>query len=164
MLGTIGSLVADSSETTGVKWAAAPGPSYAWTTWTPTLTGITLGNGTMIARYAQVDKIVYVFWRIVGGSTTTWSNNARFTLPVNYNRQASIDLYGIGGGAYYDSSATTYYHTSVYIDATTAFLQYTLSDATVAKIVNYNSSNSQPADANTTTNDVFYAQFWYEVA
>jgi hypothetical protein len=45
-------LVADSTATTGLKWAGG------WAAWTPTLANITLGNGTVTARYQQIGKTV----------------------------------------------------------------------------------------------------------
>lgn len=151
-------VTADSAQTTGLKYTGG------WTTWTPTYTSITVGNGTVVARYCQIGKIVHVFWRLTCGSTSSWSNDPRFTLPVNYNRLASTDLYGIGGGAYYDFSAGTYSFTNVWISDTTAFLNILRTDGTWATQQNYNSSTGQPATAGAATSDVFYAQFWYEVA
>jgi hypothetical protein len=147
-----------------LKWATPASPDYTWQTWTPSYTALTVGNGTVVSRYVQVGKIVYVFWRLTCGSTSSWSNNPRFTLPVNYNIQSSVELWGIGGGSYYDSSATTYSQTNVMINLDTAFLSILRTDSTWATNQRYDSSNSQPASAGAANNDIFYAQFWYEVA
>jgi hypothetical protein len=58
-------LVADSTETTGMKWEGV------WTNYTPSYLNITVGNGTVIARYRKVGKTVQVFWRLTWGSTTS---------------------------------------------------------------------------------------------
>jgi hypothetical protein len=41
-----------------------------WATWTPTWTNITVGNGTVTARYTQIGKSVFFFLELVFGSTT----------------------------------------------------------------------------------------------
>lgn len=62
------------------NWATLAG---AWSTWTPTLTGITLGNGTLEARYLQIGKLVVFNFYFKAGSTSTFSaTNFSFTLPV----------------------------------------------------------------------------------
>ena len=62
---------------------AGTGTSWAWQTWSPTLTGITLGNGTLTAKYAQHGKTVRFRFHLVVGSTTSFSGAVvKFTLPV----------------------------------------------------------------------------------
>lgn len=53
-----------------------------WTAWTPTLTNLTLGNGTQTAIYRQLGKTVDFYWQFVLGSTSTVGTSPRFTLPV----------------------------------------------------------------------------------
>lgn len=69
-------LMADSAQATGLKWAGA------WTTWTPTLTSMAQGNGTVTARYIQVGQTVDFSFKFVLGSTSTVSASPRFTLPT----------------------------------------------------------------------------------
>ena len=53
-------LTADSAQATGVKWAAVPAYSYTWTSYTPTWTGLTTGNGTLnYSEYLQIGKLVF---------------------------------------------------------------------------------------------------------
>jgi len=54
----------------------------AWTSWTPTTTNITIGNGTTVARYAKLGKIVHFHWRFTLGSTSAVGSSPTFTLPV----------------------------------------------------------------------------------
>jgi len=78
---TVGSndtvLMAASGETTGLKWGGN------WQTWTPTLTNITLGNGTVTARYRRINNTVEIFFRLVFGSTSSMGTAPYFNLPVN---------------------------------------------------------------------------------
>ena len=69
-------LTADSSTATGLKYSAD------WTAYTPTFTNLTVGNGTVAARYLQVGKHVLVYFKFVMGSTSVMGTNPYFTLPV----------------------------------------------------------------------------------
>jgi hypothetical protein len=55
----------------------------AWISYTPTLTNITLGNGTVDFTYVQLGKTVHVHGRLTFGSTTSISGSANFSLPVS---------------------------------------------------------------------------------
>jgi len=58
------------------------GIQAAYSTYTPTWTGITVGNGTQAARYMQVGKNVHAYGRLTFGSTTTVTAVAHPSLPV----------------------------------------------------------------------------------
>lgn len=62
-------LTTDSAEATGLKYAGA------WATWTPTYNGITVGNGTVVARFARTGRTVTANWRLTFGSTTSLTGN-----------------------------------------------------------------------------------------
>lgn len=53
----------------------------AWVAWSPTLTGISLGNGVVIARRLLMGKTVHFRFQITLGSTTTFSAANSFSLP-----------------------------------------------------------------------------------
>jgi hypothetical protein len=73
-------LTADSGEATGLKWAAA---ISTWTTWSPTVTGLTKGNGTEIARYRLNGKMVDIFYQFTLGSTSSITGQVYLTPPLN---------------------------------------------------------------------------------
>ena len=75
-------LTADSTTATGLAWSTAASPTYAWTTWTPTLTNMTLGNGTITARYQTIGKTVNVYFQFVLGTTSSIGSFPNFSLPV----------------------------------------------------------------------------------
>lgn len=60
----------------------------AWTAYTPSLTNITLGNGTLAFYYTQIGKIVFVKGTFNMGSTSSISGNMTFSLPVTANSNA----------------------------------------------------------------------------
>lgn len=73
----------------GAAWipfasALGSGTGYmgAWVGYTPTLTGITLGNGTTSFTYVQQGKTVHVRGRLTFGSTTAVTGAASISLPV----------------------------------------------------------------------------------
>lgn len=54
----------------------------AWASWTPTWTNLTVGSGTVTAKYKQIGKTIHFYVRFVYGSGSSVSNDPRFTLPV----------------------------------------------------------------------------------
>ena len=55
----------------------------AWTAWSPTLSNITIGNGTVKARYTVIGKTVIISFLLTFGSTTSITgSDVSFTLPV----------------------------------------------------------------------------------
>ena len=69
-------LTADSTAATGLAYTGG------WTTWTSSTNGITLGNGTITARYVKIGKFVNWYFRFVLGSTSAITGNLTFTLPL----------------------------------------------------------------------------------
>lgn len=85
----------------------------AWTSYTPTWTAATtnpaIGNGTLVGKYMQLNKVVTAEITVIMGSTTTYgSGTFRFGLPVT----AATPLWGYahtGSARLYDSSVSTIY-------------------------------------------------------
>jgi hypothetical protein len=74
-------LVADSSTSTGLDWKTAA-EQYPWQTWTPTYERLTIGNGTVVARYQQIGKTINFFYRLTWGSTTSCGSYPVVSAPV----------------------------------------------------------------------------------
>ena len=89
----------------------------AWTSYTPTLGGITLGNGSLYAAYCQIGKIVHFRIGFNAGSTTSFSGSMSLTIPVAAANQQTDTF--IGSGYAYDASPGTGQILVVYL-ATTA--------------------------------------------
>jgi hypothetical protein len=87
-------LVADSSTATGLDWKTAT-EQYPWQTWTPTYTNISVGNGSVTARYQQIGKTVNVEYRLIFGSTTTIASGARLTPPVSISLPSFFSFNGV---------------------------------------------------------------------
>lgn len=91
--------------------------SGAWQTWTPSYTNITVGNGTVVAKYKQIGKKVSFRFRLTFGSTTSISTAPTITLPVTAATDA-IDFFS-GDGAQTVGASGASQGGSVYILSTT---------------------------------------------
>jgi len=68
----------------GVPTWAAPNAGGTWQAYSPTYTNLTVGNGTVVARYTQSGKLITVFFSIVFGSTTSLTGGTpAVSLPAN---------------------------------------------------------------------------------
>lgn len=61
---------------------AVTGIQAAWTAYTPTTTGITLGNGTVTGRWLRIGKTVDFQCVFTFGSTSAVTASPTFTLPA----------------------------------------------------------------------------------
>jgi hypothetical protein len=86
--GTTGQLLSKASNTDlDYTWVT----SGAYTAWTPTWTNLTVGNGTLTARYTQVGKTVRFDLNLVFGSTTSITGvYPSFTLPISLSKSSAL--------------------------------------------------------------------------
>lgn len=138
----------------------------AWTTYTPTLTNITLGNGTLACAYKLLTKkTLAVRFQLTAGTTTAFAAGvlAKFSLPLL--AESSIALHSaIGELIYYDASLPNIY-------AGTLMLETNSGTATAGMYVEYSNStytylgmlmNTVPVAI--ATGDVISSTFIYETA
>jgi hypothetical protein len=85
--------------------------SEAFTSWTPTWGGITIGNATVTAKYLQVGKSFRFYITIAAGTTTALPSAADvvFTIPSALSLAGVTKFNSIGTGTYYDTSAAKLY-------------------------------------------------------
>jgi hypothetical protein len=83
----------------GAAWIATGTPTYSWTTYTPTNTGLTIGNGTQTARYVKIDKTVHVAYKFTMGSTSSLTGSVSIGLPsTNVSAlMAAVFVFDFGG-------------------------------------------------------------------
>jgi hypothetical protein len=67
----------NTASPTGLQWHGG-----AWTTWTPTINNVTVGNGTILARYQQIGSVVYFSMKFTFGSTSAIAGSPNFTIPI----------------------------------------------------------------------------------
>lgn len=75
------------------NWRVIVGDTLAWTSYTPNLGSGTVGNGTIVSRYKQIDKTVYYSGVLTFGSTTSMGASA-LTISLPVARQGSLSLVG----------------------------------------------------------------------
>jgi hypothetical protein len=106
-------LQAASGEATGMKWGGSG------TSWTPTISGVTVGNGTQSGRYWQVGSLVYFHMTFYLGSTSAVTGQITMPTPtggISRNFQtciASIDDYGVG----FTPLMANIYGSTIYLEA-----------------------------------------------
>lgn len=93
-----------------------------WRTYTPTFSGMSIGNGTVQARYSVVGKTVNATITVFAGSTTSYSGTIAIGLP-----RASASWYGtstqIGTGAVHNGTGATRRLTIAVWATSTTFVQ-----------------------------------------
>jgi hypothetical protein len=73
------------------------GESYDWVSWTPTLTNLTLGNGTITARYVVIGKTMHFWVEFVLGSTSSVGSSPTISFPSGITSAVSgLPLLGTG--------------------------------------------------------------------
>lgn len=78
----------------------------AWATWTPTWTNLTLGNGSVVAKYKQIGKLVIARLALTFGSTSSIAaGGVEFTLPVN---AAEVASQALGNAIIVDTGTTEF--------------------------------------------------------
>ncbi len=91
------------------------GIGEAGTTFTPTWTGYTRGNGTSIAYYVRVNKLVYVYVEETLGSTSSMGSAPTMTLPITAARLQAVSP---SRNRIDDTGANVYWGTTVPISTT----------------------------------------------
>jgi hypothetical protein len=104
------SLVANSSAATGLEWQGA------WTTWTPTWSNVTIGNGVVTSRYQRIGNTVTFYLKFVLGTTSSVSNYLQFTLPFSVRDEIHFL------SSAFDNSITTWYPIDARASAENVFI------------------------------------------
>lgn len=128
-------------------------------TWTPSYVGITIGNGTVISRYTQVNKFVFVQYQLTWGSTTSITSGTNsITLPVT---AATISAFTYAGVATLTDSGTGIFFGRPNFNATTTF---TIERMSVSGSNISTNSVTSTTPFTWTTNDVYSTVFSYIAA
>ncbi len=102
-------MYADESVTNAKLAVGADEPGGAWDDWTPSYTNITLGNGTVVAKYKIVGKTVTVELCVTAGTTTSFANYIAISIPVTAaSRYSSTSNIVVGSAAGSDFGVNGY--------------------------------------------------------
>lgn len=105
---------------TPAKLQAGTGTGWAWSTWSSTLTNLTIGNGVVVSKYVQTGKSVDLILTITFGTTTVMGSTPTFSLPVTASSDFNTTFQPLGTVLIEDSGTTTYLGTIVFVNTTTA--------------------------------------------
>jgi hypothetical protein len=143
----------DSTASTGLKW-----DNDAWTSYTPTWTNLTIGNGTNNFAYKQIGKTVFVRGSFTFGSTSSISGVPAFTLPVTSISYPSNSTFG---HVYIEDNGLQAFHGfSLFASTTTANMRVLGANGTYVSSVDPSST----VPFTWSTNDFFRVNFTYEAA
>lgn len=123
----------------------------AWTAWTPTLTNMTLGNGTVTALYRRLGKTMDFRFRFILGSTSAVGTSPTFSLPAGISALTTSAVCGdilmqdtgasTRRGQAIVASATTIgifnFSTTGILQGTTATVPHTWANTDVIDITGY---------------------------
>ena len=93
----------------------------AWQDWTPSYTNLTVGNGTVTARYVKLGRTVHAHFTFTLGSTSTVGTDPTITTPVPATSAYTIGRNIVGVGLARDDGGSTHV-VSVRLDSLTVFL------------------------------------------
>lgn len=93
--------------------------STDWSTWTPTLTGITQGNGTVVARYQVIAGCLFSSFIFTFGSAGSAMSTGIISSPVTLSSSYLALTNSIGTGHILDTG-TTRFQCQVFASSTTA--------------------------------------------
>ena len=148
------------------QFGTASGLGAAYTSYTPTFTNITVGNGTVRAYYKQIGKLVHTYGSLTFGSTSAMGTDGYFTMPVNASSDHA-DYDTLGTVNMLDSSASTFFGGSVVKQvASTAAncLRVFRYSPSGGALLNLGTAINQPFGANWATSDVLWWSATYEAA
>lgn len=92
-------------------------PMNAWESWTPTLTNLTLGNGTVTAKFQRVGRTIHYRFEFKMGSTSAVGSGPQFSLPVQPHADY-VDIASPIGSCFLRDAGTATFHGSVRYRAT----------------------------------------------
>lgn len=91
--------------TTGNTWQVIGRNTSSAIVWTPAWTNLTVGNGTVVASFIKIGKLVFCRVSIVFGTTTVVSGDIQFSLPITRAAYAGAALLTpLGVARLYDAS------------------------------------------------------------
>ena len=145
-------LRANSSAATGLEYAGA------YTTFTPSYTNLTVGNGTNTGRYLQIGNFVHAQYSFTFGSTSAVTDLIFPNFPINANTSNNSSI--IGFSRFADPGVASYTGTAVQSSATNFILFAQGAGGTYVS----DASTSATVPFTFATNDQIFISIYYEAA
>lgn len=98
------------SAITPEKLLTGTGTAWGYTSYTPALTNITIGNGTLTSYYKQIGKSVHYYGKFVMGSTSAMGTAPRIAVPITVSSNFTVASNSYSAGSCYleDSGVSGY--------------------------------------------------------
>lgn len=145
---------------TPAKLQSGTGSGWGMASWTPTWTNLTVGNGTVEAKYVQVGKMVFCRVRVTFGTTTTIGGDVNFTLPVTASASYTGTAQHLAGNVFLIAGAGSYLGVLDVASTTQCYIEAQLASGSYLSLQTL--SGSVPAVW--TTGNWIAGEFWYEAA
>ena len=133
------------------------GIGEAGTAFTPSWSSYTRGNGTSVAYYMRVNKLVYVYAEETLGTTASVTGGITMILPITAARTQAIQP---SRSRIDDNGANVFWGTTVPLSSSSVALYLDLASGTYLAFSAISSTNPMTW----TTNDKFAIGFVYEAA
>jgi hypothetical protein len=148
----------------GSSWVSAL-PVGAWKAYTPTLTGLTVGNAVTTFSYAQVGKIVHVRGLCVLGTTSTMTGPLDVSLPFNSTGYTTVGTLPVGNASFHNGVSSYNYGFMVSLGSATSFrVQVTNAASTYAAGTDVSGGGAIPFAWTSPSGKFFACAFTYEAA
>jgi len=126
---------------TPANLVSGTGSTWAWSSWTPTWTNLTVGNGTTdIALYIQIGKIVFLRYKFTFGTTSSMGTTPTFTLPVTAVSTIDTTNNIIGTASFVDPDTVTTQGFVLITSTTQGILRIAKADGTYLQHANLTST------------------------
>lgn len=142
---------------------AGAGSTWVQQNWTPTLVNMTLGNGTVVAKYTQIGKKVFYLFDFTLGSTSTVTGAMRFTIPVTSAVSLGNSFQSVGR-AYITDNGTTFFTGEVRPTSSLPTTQFEIEVSNAAGTYVVPTVISSTVPMTWTTSDRVVATGFYEAA
>lgn len=147
---------------TPAKLQASSGTSWVWSSYTPTFTNFTLGNGTLSAAYTQIGKTIFARGHVTLGTTSVMGTGPVMTGPVTPSTSYSSALTPMLGTATLLDAGIAAYTGFLRLDSATTFGFYVYkTDGTYG--IHAGIALAVPFASNWANGDAFTWQIAYQV-
>ena len=135
----------DAMEAVQTKLAIGNTLVGTYTAYTPTFTGLTIGNGTVTSAFCRVNDFVHYYAEVTLGSTSSVTGAVFVSVPVNVNAGmlasgSDNSAYIYGTASYTDQGSSVNYGWITSASATDMRLMVQLTNSTYATRISMNTA------------------------